>query len=321
MAPWEDFDATFHFSRNFTYDGKLVEQIQSNRRSLENQLFVDRLLSLLGVKAVTKTYPPRSNQDLRTLYKQIVASPFPSHHKQSLIYYILRDCRSPNDAAAQFARKCYLPEKYKLFIDGLWYLDRLEFRRALESLTEPSLIPTFPDEILYVLTLQKLPRHDDSLAMAYYLTVSPPLASEKVQRAFFETLCRSSITEAFYFSRKHGEASRKNYIEQLVVFVHRSSAGQSRSNLAMELVNLPFDETEEEWFEDVLLRGKAKALHGAKDTVLMRRLATGKLKDHSAEVESLGGQKIDGLNWDDLRQSMNKHAQLLSAPGHSGEIP
>lgn len=51
MAPWEDFDATFHFSRNFTYDGKLVEQIQSNRRSLENQLFVDRLLSLLGVKA------------------------------------------------------------------------------------------------------------------------------------------------------------------------------------------------------------------------------------------------------------------------------
>lgn len=284
-------------------------------------------------------YPPKSNHDLRDLYNQVVSSTFPTHQKQALIYYILRDCRNPSDAATQFARRYYLPEKYKLFIDGLWYLDRLEFRvraflsyqsfvsnsdriqRALEYLTEPSLIPTFPDEILYVLTLTHLPKHDDSLAMSYYHTVSPPLASEKVQKAFFEVLCRASITEAFYFARKNDEIRRRRYLEQLVVFVHSSSAGQIRGERAMELVNLPFDEEEEKWFEDCLLHGAAKTLHGAKDTVLMRRLATGKLKDLSADVESLGGKKIDGLNWDDLRQSMSKHTQLMSAPGSSVQLP
>lgn len=50
------------------------------------------------------------------------------HHKQALIYYILKDCRAAGDAASQFARRCHLPEKYRLFIEGLWNLDRLEFR-------------------------------------------------------------------------------------------------------------------------------------------------------------------------------------------------
>lgn len=284
-------------------------------------------------------YPPRSNSDLRNLYSQIVSSAFPSHQKQALIYYILRDCRNASDVATQFARRCYLPEKYKLFIDGLWHLDRLEFRvrallfyqssvsnlsriqRALEYLTEPSLIPTFPDEILYVLTLQHLPKRDDSLALSYYHTVSPPLASEKVQQALFEVLCRASITEAFYFARKNDDRNRRKYLEQLVLFVHKTGAGQDRGNRAMELVNLPLDEQEEEWFENCLLHGAAKTLHGAKDTVLMRRLATGKLSNLSAEVESLGGKKVDGLNWDDLKESMSKHTQLMTAPGSSVQLP
>lgn len=76
----------------------------------------------------SRAYPPRSNQELRNLYKQIISSTSPNHHKQSLIYYILRDCRNAGDSAAQFARDCYLPEKYRLFIDGIWHLDRLDFR-------------------------------------------------------------------------------------------------------------------------------------------------------------------------------------------------
>lgn len=51
MAPWLDFDAIFSFNKNVVYDGKVIEQIISNRRALENQLFADRMLGLLGVKA------------------------------------------------------------------------------------------------------------------------------------------------------------------------------------------------------------------------------------------------------------------------------
>ncbi|KAE8362785.1 hypothetical protein BDV27DRAFT_146659 [Aspergillus caelatus] len=304
MAPWEDFDSVFSFNKNFAYDGKVIEQILSNRRALDNQLFADRLLGLLGVKAVTKVYPPKSNADLRTLFGHIVSSPLDIHHKQALIYYLLKDCRAANDYASQFSRRFHLPEKYRFFIEGLWNLDRLEFRRAIEYLTEPSIIPTFPDEILYVLTLPQLPKHDDSLVMAYYLTVSPPLASAKVQKAFFRTLCRSSITEAFYFTRNYDDLLRRNYFTQLIEFVHSTEAGETRSKRAMELIGLPFDDQEEEWFEDCLLHGNAKGLHGAKDTVMMRRLATGKLENLSADLESLGGKKVDGLNWDILRQGI-----------------
>lgn len=51
MAPWDDFDAVFGFNKNVVYDGKVIEQIISNRRALDNRLFADRLLGLLGVKA------------------------------------------------------------------------------------------------------------------------------------------------------------------------------------------------------------------------------------------------------------------------------
>ncbi|KAL4926846.1 uncharacterized protein BDV17DRAFT_283056 [Aspergillus undulatus] len=315
MAPWEEFELIFHFNKNFTYDGKVIEQILSNRRALDNQLFADRLLELLGVQAVTNLYPPISNSDLRTLIRHIVSSELDIHHKQSLIYYILKDCRAPSDAATQFARKCHLPEKYRLFIEGLWNLDRLEFKRAIEYLTEPSIIPTFPDEILYALTLSHIARHDDSLVMAYYLTVNPPLTSEKAQRAFMETLCRASITEAFYFTRKHHDALRQSYLTQLIEFVHMTDAGQMRSRRAMELIDLPFDDQEEAWFEDALLRGKAKMLHGAKDTVMMRRLATGRTTGLSTELESLAGKKIDGLNWDTLKQSMEPTRYLWFGAG------
>lgn len=140
--------------------------------------------------------------------------------------------------------------------------------------------------------------------MAYYFTVNPPLASEKVQRAFFATLCRASITEAFYFTRRHDESLRRSYLEQLVTFVHKTGTGQARSKRAMELIGLPFDEMEEEWFEQTLLHGNAKALNGAKDSVMMRRLATGKLSGLSPDLESLAGRKVDGVNWDVLKRSM-----------------
>ncbi|KAJ5624086.1 hypothetical protein N7510_000395 [Penicillium lagena] len=319
MALWEDFETIFFFNKKYSYDAKVVEQILANRRALENQLFADRLLGLLGIKGVTKVYPPKTNADLRSLVKHIVESALDIHHKQALIYYLLKDCRAAPDAAQQFARRFHLPEKYRLFIEGLWNLDRLEFRRAIEYLTEPSLIPTFPDEILYTLTMTHLPKQDDSLAIAYFLTVAPPLATEKVQRAFFEALCRSNVTEAFYFTRRHDESHRRSYFAQLVELVHKNKPGQRRSKRAMELIGLPFDEDEAQWFEEVLLHGNASSLPGAKDTVMMRRLATGRLDSLSPELESLGGKKIDGLNWDDLRASM-RHTQTIYPSSGGGAL-
>lgn len=81
--------------------------------------------------SVNKIYPPKANADLRTLFNHIVSSELDIHHKQSLIYYILKDCRTAPEASSHFAQQCHLPEKYRLFIEGLWHLDRLDFRVSL----------------------------------------------------------------------------------------------------------------------------------------------------------------------------------------------
>lgn len=75
----------------------------------------------------SKQYPPRSNDGLKNLHHLIVSSASPDHHKQSLMYYILKDLLHSSSPAEEFSKAVYLPEKYRIFIDGIWCLDRKEF--------------------------------------------------------------------------------------------------------------------------------------------------------------------------------------------------
>lgn len=61
MAPWHDFDSIFYFNKGFIYDGKVTEHIVANRRAMEGQLFVDRLLAMTGVKAGNRARPSLLN--------------------------------------------------------------------------------------------------------------------------------------------------------------------------------------------------------------------------------------------------------------------
>ncbi|KZZ97123.1 hypothetical protein AAP_00766 [Ascosphaera apis ARSEF 7405] len=127
MEFWEDFDSLFAFKQKITYPGKLATDIEGNRKALGNTLFIDRLLNALGIEEETSLYPPTGNASLRKLHSRIVSSSFPAHEKQSILYYILRDL-SVDDTPSKFAERSFLPENYRLFVDGLWYLDRLEFK-------------------------------------------------------------------------------------------------------------------------------------------------------------------------------------------------
>lgn len=176
----------------------------------------------------------------------------------------------------------------------------------MEYLTEPSLIPTFPDEILY--TLIKHDKSKPSLAMSYYLTVSPPLEDQRTLIAYFNLLASQSVVDAFYFSRQRDEASHQELFQNLIHAIHSLSRDQGKSEKALALLTLPMSDEEEEWFEEYLLTGKGRTLKGAKDSVMMRRMATGKSLGGSLELESLSGRKIEGINWQDLRQTLGGNA-------------
>ena len=169
-------------------------------------------------------------------------------------------------------------------------------------MTEPCLTPTFPEDILYILT-----RHcqrNSGLPLHYYHTVSPALASIKVLDAVFDAICRTSVTEAYQFCQTQGELARRQLFEKLVSFVHGSSSGVVRGRRAIELINLPLDNDEEDWFEEYLLTGKGKGLYGANDTILMRRLAL----DKSLVAKELGSsvkeRMVEGLNWISLTRDL-----------------
>ncbi len=168
----------------------------------------------------------------------------------------------------------------------------------MDFLTEPALIPTFPEEILYTLC-----RHapDATLPVAYYQTVSPAITSGKILEIYFLTLCRVSITEAFYFSRTQGDLNHRVLFEKLINFVHASSHGAVKAVRGVELINLPLHKDEEDWFMEFLKDGKGKNLAGANDTLIMRAILIGRSESVSQDRRKGNSQKIDGVDWHTLR--------------------
>ena len=132
------------------------------------------------------------------------------------------------------------------------------------------------------------------------------LQSSKVLEVFFTTLCRASITEAFFFSRARGELSHQKLFERLIDFALSASHGTARSPRSIELISLPLNDMEESWLEEYLKAGRGSRLPGARDTIIMRGLAIGRHDAISSQDMNRPSRKIRGMDWATLGNSM-KH--------------
>ena len=179
----------------------------------------------------------------------------------------------------------------------------LQNQRALSFLTEPSLIPTFPQDILYTLCKHSN-GNDTSLPLAYYHSVPMSITSSGTMEAFFDVLCHSSISEAYQFSRARGDLVHKKLFRRLVKFIIAQSQGADRESRSVELVTLPLTETEETWLEKYLGEEEGKNFQGAADTLAMRSLTTGRFNQIHNESELHRDRSINGLNWAKLTSSV-----------------
>lgn len=179
-------------------------------------------------------------------------------------------------------------------------LTKAILQRALESLSHPSLLPEFADDIIMVL-IRHAENNDYSLPLAYYHTVQPILKTSAALESLFGALARTSVTEAFYFSRTQPEVARQQLFQQLISAVLDGRGSQDVATRATELVSLPLDGAEEQWFNEYLTTGDGRKLRKAKDTVIMRKVVTGK-HNESASVKNLGGQW--GLVLDGFKSGM-----------------
>ena len=85
----------------------------------------------------------------------------------------------------------------------------------------------------------------------------------------------------------------------LISLVLNNSPQATIADRSVELVNLPLTAEEEGWFEEYLLRGDGRGLKKAKDTVVMRRIGTGKFKE-GLDTKGLKGRDVAGLDWNTL---------------------
>ena len=181
------------------------------------------------------------------------------------------------------------------------------FKRALDHLTEPSLIPTFTGEILYTLC-KHASNNNAILPLAYFQAVSPAIASDRVLDTFFTIMCRASITETFFFSRSYGDTIHQRLFEKLLTFVHADAGGTARATRGVELISLPFSELESTWFNEFLTHGRGKTLYGSSDTVIMRNIAMGEVPHVSGDSRHRSGPKIGAVDWtllvDNMKQSL-----------------
>lgn len=266
-----------------------------------------------SLQSLARSYPPKGDNGLYQLHYQVCESDHSDHQKLSVFYYMLLDfnehlgLKSRINFAEVFASRFGLPKKYEIFMRGLWHLDRQQFsvrllqssvttlpanqssslQNALQDLAHPSLTPEFADDIVTAF-VKNAEDSDFSLALAYYHAVQPVLRKPESLSLLFGALARTSLTEAFYFSRAHPEQTRQLLFEQLIASVLDGS-GHDVATRASELVSLPLDSAEEQWFEQYLTNGGGRKLRKAKDTVLMRRVVTGRHAD-SVGDRNLGGQ-------------------------------
>jgi len=304
MLNWQDFDVVFQAKPDYAYDNKTVENITRHRKEF-GELFFDRIWKSIGLMRPSRNnYPPRTNQDLRNLWSKIVQSSAADEQKLALLFYVLRDCRQLSNADVNFARRTYLPQKYHLLVAGLWELDHAQFSRALEHLTDPSLTPTFADDIL--LALLQHPKCDPALATAYYIAVSPPLKDQAALEAYFQLLLRNNLVEAYYFAKKQDHLRHKALFEELVITVHQETPGSEHAERATLLAGLRFTAEEDRWFEECLLNGGGSKLAGAKDSVMARRIALGRSTSDISALNRLKGEDIAGVSWDYVRTGITQ---------------
>ncbi|KAI1264713.1 nuclear pore complex assembly-domain-containing protein [Xylariaceae sp. FL1019] len=277
---YNNFDYLFGSVSPYPYNRAFNQKIEASRQSLDGSLFLDRVLKAVNLPQAISLYPPKNENALRQLHQVICdADHITPHHKLSIIYYLLLDIddRTSNadDKAQDFADRSGIPKRYMTFMQGLWYMDSQQFDTALEYLTHPSLISDFADDIISVL-VRRVKDGDYTLPLAYYHTVQPSLQSSTAVELIFDAMAKSSVIEAFEFTRSHAEYMRRQLFNRLVIAVVDSTKTEESAKRAFELTSLPFDADEEQWFTECLESGEGKRYKAAKDTLLMRRIATGR---------------------------------------------
>lgn len=157
-------------------------------------------------------------------------------------------------------------------------------------MAHPSLISDFADDIIIAL-VEHATDGDYDLALAYFHTVQPVLKTSRALELIFGAIAQTNVTEALLYSRTFPEHTREQLFRQMVA----ETLG-NKSDQADELAFLPFDSVEEAWFEEYLSTGDGRNLKKAKDTLLVRKIASDRFGEiRTQRTSSQWGPVLEGI--------------------------
>lgn len=153
MFDYNHYEHVFPTSAAFPYDRKSIQETDTYRKSFNGALFIDRVLSALGLTkgmqsqakdlqqyetdpspCAAKTYPPKQETALKSLHQVLCEADISIHHRLSIFYYLLLDFDG-QDARSQysvkFAEVSGVPKNYQILMRGLWLLDHQQFEVRL----------------------------------------------------------------------------------------------------------------------------------------------------------------------------------------------
>ncbi|RDA93739.1 hypothetical protein CP533_0224 [Ophiocordyceps camponoti-saundersi (nom. inval.)] len=302
MFMLSEYDDVFPAKLKFPYDRALQNEIEHHRKAQGGILFIDRVMKALGVikglpsgmnpsltlqlmELQGRLYPPKSENTLRQLHQLICETTMSVQQKQSLLYYIMLDfdtVGSQPSGSEKFAADAGMPVNYRIFMKGLWHMDRERYQEALGFVTHPSLTPDFADDIIITL-VRYAPDQDYSLALSYYYTVRPSLKTASGLESLFDAMVHGDATEALLYSRTHPQHTREQLFRRWVRTNLKECRREEDPSQRDKLAFLPLDPDEEKWFEHYLTVGEGKNLPKAKDTLLARQIACDRFSDVSEQ--------------------------------------
>ncbi|GAA6018516.1 hypothetical protein JCM11491_006431 [Sporobolomyces phaffii] len=244
---------------NFVYSKPaLVDEIRVRRsQSPDGKLFIDELLSLVGVDGPNE-YPPTSPNDLQSVIAKVLSSTsLSSLNMSSILYYLALTC-SPS-TASDFAQSRLLPPEFSLSIRAFHSLDTGDYALAIRLLSDPRIRqPDFVPKTIRLLAIapgaEAEQRH--RLVLSYWrltgLSLSPEDRkigvedAELVVRALCDPKRRRGAGEAWDVAREWGDEEE---VERLMRAILAASFGDNRTHLPAghhlkSLLSFPFTPAE-----------------------------------------------------------------------------
>ncbi|KAL2315845.1 hypothetical protein POMI540_0620 [Schizosaccharomyces pombe] len=233
---------------DFPYNSQVTNEIQTFRKQqVDSQLFFDVLLSFIeGIEDPSSLYPPKSIDDLQSLFMIIENSNIDELKQQCFYYYLLKDW----EKSETYSEQVSLPKNYQHLMDGYYYLDRLKFEEAINHLLLPDVLPNFPDKIIETLYSNEKYK----FLIRFVSFVGPPLDTFRKEECYALSLVRYSFLASYHYMKK----CTKPLVlwEEMIQLILESNDTQS----CKLIVSLPLSQEECEVLFS-LLRSKKEPLY------------------------------------------------------------